>query len=98
MSESAFGAVAVRARTAATELALATRATKDTALLAMADALESEADEVLSPHAAVVRAAEGRGRPARLADRPRRDTSRINGMAHGRRDVAALPDPVGEVV
>src|SRR3954469_19584968 len=98
MSESAFGAVAVRARTAATELALATRATKDTALLAMADALESEADEVLSANAADVRAAEERGTPAHLVARPRLDPSRIDGMAHGLRDVAGLPDPVGEVV
>ena len=98
MSESAFGAVASRARTAATELALATRATKDAALLAIADALESEADAVLGANAADVRAAEEGGTPAPLVDRLRLDTSRIDGMAQGLRDVAALPDPVGEVV
>src|SRR4051794_21033081 len=98
MSESAFGAVASRARTAATELALATRATKDAALLAMADALGSDAAEVLAANAADVRAAEEGGTPAHLVDRLRLDGSRIEGMARGLRDVAGLPDPVGEVV
>ena len=98
MSDSAFGAVASRARTAATELALATRATKDTALLAMAAALESEADGILAANAADVRAAEEGGTPAHMVDRLRLDTSRVEGMAQGLRDVAGLPDPVGEVV
>src|SRR5689334_245084 len=98
MSDSALGAVATRARTAATELALATRATKDTALLAMADALESDADEILRANAADVRAAKDAGTPAHLVDRLRLDSARVRGMAHGLRDVAGLPDPVGEVV
>ncbi len=94
----AFSAVAVRARTAATELAVATRATKDAALLAMADALESAADEVLEANAADVEAAEAGGTPANIVDRLRLDTARVEGMAQGLRDVAGLPDPVGEVV
>ncbi len=98
MSDSAFGAVASRARTAATDLALATRATKDTALLAMAAALESEAEAILAANAADVRAAEEGGTPAHMVDRLRLDTSRVEGMAQGLRDVAGLPDPVGEVV
>src|SRR6478752_1920052 len=98
MSESAFGVVAGRARTAATDLALETRATKDTALLAMAAALESEAEAILAANAADVRAAEEGGTPAHMVDRLRLDTARIEGMAQGLRDVAGLPDPVGEVV
>jgi glutamate-5-semialdehyde dehydrogenase len=97
-STGAFGAVATRARTAATELALATRATKDAALLEMAVALESSAADILTANAADVRSAEEGGTPAHLVDRLRLDRPRIEGMAQGLRDVAGLPDPVGEVV
>jgi len=94
----AFGAVATRARTAANALALATRATKDAALLAMADALRSGAAGILAANSADVRAADEAGTPAHLVDRLRLDESRIDAMAQGLRDVAGLPDPVGEVV
>ena len=76
----AFNAVALRARTAATQLALATRDVKDTALLAMADALVAGSQAILEANAADVQAAECRrdtpahGRPAparRLARRGR---------------------------
>jgi glutamate-5-semialdehyde dehydrogenase len=96
--DGAFAAVATRARTAATELALATRATKDTALLAMADALESGSEDILAANALDVRTAEEGGTPSHLVDRLRLDDSRVRGMAQGLRDVAGLPDPVGEVV
>jgi glutamate-5-semialdehyde dehydrogenase len=94
----AFAAVAARARTAATELALATRATKDSALLTMADALEAECAEILAANAADVQSAEEGGTAAHMVDRLRLDTARVQGMAQGLRDVAGLPDPVGEVV
>src|SRR5689334_18255716 len=94
----AFAAVAARARTAATELALATRATKDSALHAMADAREGKSAEILAANAADVQSAEEGGTPPHLVDRLRLDTARVQGMAQGLRDVAGLPDPVGEVV
>src|SRR4051812_4442238 len=94
----AFGAVAGRARTAATDLALATRAVKDAALLAMADALESGSREILAANIEDLRAAEAGGTHAHMVDRLRLDDTRVRGMAQGLRDVAALPDPVGEVV
>jgi len=90
--------VARRARAAATELALATRATKDAALHAMADALEAELASVLEGNAADVAAAEGAGTSPALVDRLRLDEGRVRAMADGLRDVAGLPDPVGEVV
>ena len=90
--------VALRARAAATELALATRATKDAALHAMADALEAQAATVLEGNAADVSAAEEAGVSAALVDRLRLDKGRVRAMADGLRDVAGLPDPVGEVV
>ncbi len=92
------GAVAAGARAAATQLALATRETKDTALRAMADGLAASTQEVLAANAHDVQAAESRGTPPHLVDRLRLDRERVSGMAAGLREVAGLPDPVGEVV
>ena len=91
-------ATARRARAAATELAVATRATKDAALHAMADALLSGTPDLLTANTDDVRAAEAAGTPAATVDRLRLDETRIAGMADGLREVAGLPDPVGEVV
>ncbi|HET9760132.1 MAG TPA: glutamate-5-semialdehyde dehydrogenase [Nocardioidaceae bacterium] len=93
-----FEAVAQRAREAAHELALATRATKDDALHAMADALVAGTEDVLAANDEDVAAAREAGTPDALLDRLRLDASRVAGMADGLRDVAGLPDPVGEVV
>jgi glutamate-5-semialdehyde dehydrogenase len=96
--EAEVAAVARRARAAANELALATRGTKDNALRAMADALVAATPEVLAANAEDVAAAEVAGTPAAIIDRLRLDEGRVAAMADGLRDVAALPDPVGEVV
>ena len=93
-----FQAVAERAREAAHELAVATRATKDAALHAMADALVAATGDVLAANAADVDAAREAGTPDALLDRLRLDEGRVASMADGLRDVAGLPDPVGEVV
>lgn len=90
--------VATRAREASHELALATRAQKDAALHAMADALLARAAEVLTANADDVQRAEDGGTAANIVDRLRLTPERIEGMAQGLRDVAGLPDPVGEVV
>ncbi len=90
--------VARRAREAATELALASRATKDAALAGMADALVRHTARILEANAGDVAAAEGSGTSAHLVDRLRLDRARVAAMAQGLRDVAALPDPVGEVL
>ena len=97
-AEAAVVAVAQRARAAAAELAIATRAVKDGALLAMADALVDATTDVLVENARDIVAAEDAGTPAAVIDRLRLDESRVQAMADGLRDVAALPDPVGEVV
>ena len=91
-------ATAERAREASYGLALATRADKDRALLAMAEALLERQDEVLAANSDDVRRAEAGGTPANIVDRLRLDADRIAGMAQGLREVAGLPDPVGEVV
>ncbi|WP_193609087.1 glutamate-5-semialdehyde dehydrogenase [Nocardioides lijunqiniae] len=91
-------AVAARAREASYALALATRADKDRALHAMADALLARADEILAANAEDVGRAEADGTPVNIVDRLRLTPDRLEGMAQGLRDVAGLPDPVGEVV
>lgn len=90
--------VARRARAASVDLALATRATKDAALHAMADALEAATGSILEANAADVDAARAAGTPEAIIDRLRLDEDRVGGMADGLRHVAGLPDPVGEVV
>ncbi|MDX6367972.1 MAG: glutamate-5-semialdehyde dehydrogenase, partial [Nocardioidaceae bacterium] len=87
-----------RARAASYDLALASRAAKDAALHSMADGLVKHADVVLEANADDVRQAEEAGSPANVVDRLRLTGSRVEAMAAGLRDVAGLPDPVGEVV
>jgi glutamate-5-semialdehyde dehydrogenase len=87
-----------RARSAATDLATATRITKDAALHAMADALVSRTDEIVAANGADLAAGHGAGLSAALLDRLALNGARVAGMAEGLRQMAALPDPVGEVV
>jgi glutamate-5-semialdehyde dehydrogenase len=90
--------LALRAREASYDLALATRAAKDAALHAMAGALLERAPALLAANADDVAAAEAEGTPPQVVDRLRLTDDRLAGMAQGLRDVAGLPDPVGEVV
>ena len=90
--------LARRARVASRDLALATRAVKDAVLHAMADALDRRTDEVLEANATDVRRAEDADTPAHMVDRLRLTPDRVAAMADGLRDLARLPDPVGEVV
>jgi glutamate-5-semialdehyde dehydrogenase len=90
--------VATRAREAGHVLATATRAQKDAALQAMADALLAHTDDLLAANRDDIARAEGGGTPANIIDRLRLTTERLEAMAQGLRDVAGLPDPVGEVV
>jgi glutamate-5-semialdehyde dehydrogenase len=87
-----------RAKTAAAVLATATRATKDAALRAMADALVRRTQEILAANEADVAAGRDAGLSPALLDRLALNEFRIEGMASGLRQVAGLPDPVGEVV
>ena len=89
---------ATRARTASRVLALATRAEKDAALTAIADALTTHEATILAANAEDVERAEGDGTSAGIIDRLRLDGGRIAAMADGLRQLVALPDPVGEVV
>ena len=91
-------AMARRARVASRDLALATRARKDAALHAMAEALEEHAAEVLAANAEDVRRAEDADTAVAMVDRLSLTRERVTAMADGLRDLARLPDPVGEVV
>ncbi|MCW2799146.1 MAG: glutamate-5-semialdehyde dehydrogenase [Aeromicrobium sp.] len=77
---------------------MTTRVIKDTALLAMADALEAGSAEILSANTIDVDAARAGGTSEDIIDRLSLDAQRVRAMADGLRDIAALPDPVGEVV
>ena len=85
------------AKAAKSSVAALTRAQKDAALLAMADALEARQDTILDANRADLDAAAGRISDVML-DRLRLTPARIAGMAQGMRDVAALPDPVGTLL
>jgi glutamate-5-semialdehyde dehydrogenase len=91
-------ALADRARVAARQLATATRATKDAVLRAAADRLEAETDAVLDSNAEDVDRGRGAGLSDALLDRLTLTATRVAGCARGLRQVAALPDPVGDVV
>ena len=98
MSEQDVRAVATRAGDAAAELAPLTRAQKDAGLYAMADAVTDATDAILEANARDVAAGREDGTSEALLDRLSLDAARVAAMAGGLRDIAALPDPVGEVV
>ena len=87
-----------RAVAAARLLAGASTAAKDAALLAAAELLEQRSGELVAANDADLEAAAAAGMEAAPLDRLRLTGARIAGMAAGLRQVAALPDPVGEVL
>ena len=90
--------VARRAKVASRVLARANRATKDAALHALADALESARDEIIEANGLDVARESASGMKPSLVDRLRLDGDRIHAIADALRELAALPDPVGVVV
>jgi glutamate-5-semialdehyde dehydrogenase len=86
------------AKDASRELATLSRAAKDAALNAMADALMASVAAVLEANALDVTAARESGTGTALVDRLTLTPARITAMAEGLRALADLPDPVGEVI
>jgi glutamate-5-semialdehyde dehydrogenase len=84
-----------RARAAAAELALAPAAQKNAALLAMATALRQSQAEILDVNALDVAAVKAAGQASSFVDRLTLTPARIDGIAKGLEDIAALDDPVG---
>jgi glutamate-5-semialdehyde dehydrogenase len=89
---------AAEARVAAIELGAATRAEKDAALLLMADRLVEGADDIVAANAVDVQNARAGGSAESMIDRLTLTAERVAAMADGLRQLAALPDPVGDVV
>jgi len=87
-----------RSKAASRTVATASTEAKDGVLHVAADLLVERAAEILDANAADVARAESDGLSATVVDRLRLTEARIDGMAAGLRKVAALPDPVGEVV
>jgi len=96
--EEAVRAVAGRAKVASRALATASRATKDAALDALADALVAATDEIVAANARDLDRGRANGLPDGLLDRLALTPERIVGIADALRELAGLPDPVGEVV
>jgi len=86
------------AREAARVLALADARVKSEALLGMARGLEEKAAAILEANRADLERARSQGHPRAFLDRLTLTDSRVEDMALGVRQVAALPDPVGEIV
>ena len=93
-----FRSQALAAREASRQLATLTRDEKDRALHAMADAVAAVEKKLLAANAVDVDAARRSGTPEAVIDRLLLDGDRVRGMVNGLRDVAALPDPVGDLV
>jgi len=86
------------AKEASRVLARLSTEVKNRALMAMADLLERKAELIKEENAKDLEYGKEKGLSSALLDRLLLDDKRIKGMADGLREVAALPDPVGEVV
>ncbi len=98
MTATSIGDLGQRAKAASRLLANAPTATKDAALLAGADVVLSRVDEILTANVVDVERALHAGTSVTVIDRLRLSPARLESMAAGLRSVAALADPVGEIV
>jgi glutamate-5-semialdehyde dehydrogenase len=87
-----------KARKAARFLAIASTDLKNTALHKMADSLEDNQTEIMAANRLDLDLGEKMGLTAALLDRLALNETRIRDMAQGLRNIAALPDPVGEML
>ncbi len=94
----AMRAIGGQARKAARVLANAPSATKAEALIAAARALRGRRDEILAANARDLAAARAKGLSSALIDRLSLDERRVEAMARGIEEIAALPDPVGRIL
>jgi glutamate-5-semialdehyde dehydrogenase len=92
-----FTETAQAAKLAAAILATTSTLEKNRALIAMADALEGQAAQILAANVEDVAAARANGTSESLIDRLSLSEARVKDMADGLRSLAELPDPIGEV-
>ncbi|MDG4910725.1 glutamate-5-semialdehyde dehydrogenase [Mesorhizobium sp. WSM4898] len=90
--------IGLRARAAARPLAVASTKAKNDALAAMADAILRNEQAILEANAIDMSNGEEAGLSGSFMDRLKLNPSRIKAMADGIREIAALKDPVGEVI
>jgi glutamate-5-semialdehyde dehydrogenase len=98
MTAPALEQLAGRVRAAARAVARASSSVRDDALRCAADLLDAEWPALVEANRADLGAAEAAGMPEGARDRLRLTEERVRAMAGGLRKVAALPDPVGEVL
>ncbi|MGC4392289.1 glutamate-5-semialdehyde dehydrogenase [Agrobacterium sp. M50-1] len=90
--------IGAQAKAASRPLSIAGTDQKNRALLAMASAIEASREAILAANRKDLTAAESAGLAASFVDRLTLNDARIAGIAEGIRSVAALSDPVGEVI
>src|SRR5216117_983073 len=90
--------LAKQAKAASRELAMLTTSEKNDCLIAMADALEQNRDDLKKANARDLETAAQLGLSAAMLNRLRLDDPRIDAIAKGLREIAALPDPVGRIL
>src|SRR5947209_18660514 len=98
MASASMAELGKKAKVASRTLATASTGAKDAALNAAADLLVDRAPEILEANTTDVERAQNDGVTSTIVDRLRLSNARIESMANGLRKVAALPDPVGEIV
>lgn len=86
------------AKIAARAIALLTSSEKSTALRAIADAVEANADEIIAANALDLDRGRANGLTSALLDRLTLDASRVSALAEAVRAIADLPDPVGRIL
>ncbi|EDM45872.1 glutamate-5-semialdehyde dehydrogenase [Marinobacter algicola] len=89
--------VGQQARQAATAVARSTTAVRNQALLATAEALDAARDELAAANARDLEGGRASGLEAAMLDRLELTPERIDTMIEGLRQVASLPDPIGEI-
>lgn len=89
---------ALEAKEGARALAKASSKQKNAALIAMAEALKKRGKELVAENKKDIRFAQDKGLSKAMIDRLALNDKRINEMAQGLVEVAALPDPVGEII
>ncbi|WCK12961.1 glutamate-5-semialdehyde dehydrogenase [Agrobacterium tumefaciens] len=90
--------IGAQAKAASRPLSIAGTDQKNRALLAMASAIEASRETILAANRKDLAAADNSGLAASFIDRLTLDDARIAGIAEGIRSVAALADPIGEVI
>ena len=90
--------IGVAAKAAGLELANASSEIKNAALRAAADAVRARKDEILAANESDVTKAQANGVKGSFLDRMVLDDARVEAMAKGLEDVAALPDPIGTIL